>query len=80
MICRLKNTSACEVPITIRATLASGKYKYPGLVMHAGQTIDFALWRPWLNLMDCLFTLAFTSDDFFREFISGRMIAVQVAA
>lgn len=79
MIVRMKNTAHREVPITVRIDDYFGDHIYPGLVMHAGATIDFAKWGIGDDLWDVINHLS-TSDDWLRDFLSGAITIVQLVA
>jgi len=75
MIVRLKNTSPNEIQITILKDNYFSKHRYPGLIMHPGQTIDIAKWFNWTTVAEVSAALA-TSADFLREYLAGRLVTV----
>jgi hypothetical protein len=75
MIVRLKNTSPNEIQITILKDNYFSKHRYPGLIMHPGQTIDVAKWFTWTTVAEVSAALA-TSADFLREYLAGRLVTV----
>jgi len=77
MIIKLKSTSPNEIPITIRKDNYFSKHRYPGLIMHPGQTIDIAKWFNWTTTAEVAAALS-TSADFLREYFAGRIVTVSV--